>query len=126
MMLMSVLKCLAYEYCCKICKDKSLDGRNQQLQHKHEYGEGHRYRHKAYTRYLAQCTENKDHRDNAQDNDVACKHVREKTYGKRYRLNEQRNDLDRHQQELDTQWHARRIEQVTPEMFVGPYDHNNK
>ena len=114
------------KYCGKVGKYECLYSRYQQLKHEHKYSECYRYRYEPYTGKLTQCSKNKYHGYNAEDNDVPSQHIGKKTYGQCNRLDEQGNDLNGDKQELNAQWNAGRIQQMTPEMFVRPEYHYNE
>jgi len=80
---------LAYEYRSKVGEDERLDRSYEQLEEEHEYRECERYDGKAPAGYVADSTEDENHRYNAEDNDMACQYIGKKTYHQGGRLNEQ-------------------------------------
>ncbi len=67
--------------------------------------------------------EDENHEYHAQDHDVTGQNVCKQTDGKCDGLYKQGDDFNRHQQQLDAEGHARRIQQVAPEVLVGAHQH---
>lgn len=89
LVVMRFLNRLSDEHGREVCEDEGLDRRHQQLQEEHEDGEGNRDEGESDTDTGADVSEDEDHEHHAQDHDVTCEDVREKTYREGNRLDEQ-------------------------------------
>ena len=119
MIIMRTFHRLTQEHCSKVGEDERLDHCYQQLQHEHEYRERHRYYYETTTYIHIQQCEDEYQADYAQYHNVTRKHVCKKTYHQCNWLDHQRHYLNKHQQALYQEWHIRRVQQVTPEIFVA-------
>src|SRR6185312_11988331 len=117
---------LADEYSGQVSEDEGLDSRHQQLEEEHEYRERQGDNHETTTYISIEQGKYEYQADNAENNDVTGKHICKKTYHEGYRLNEQRDELDKYQQDLYAKWNVGRIEQVAPEVFVTAGHHYYK
>ena len=115
---MRIFDILADEYRGQVTEDERLYGSYQQLEQEHEYSESNGHRHEACTYKSIDSSKDEYHADQRKDNDVARHDVGEKTYHQCHWFYEQGDKLDEYQHWLHPARHARRIEQVAPEMFL--------
>ena len=124
--LMRIFYALANKYSRKITEDKRLNSSYQQLEQEHEYSERNGHRHEACTNISIDNREDKYHADKRQDNDMACHDIGKKTYHQCHWLDKQGYDFDKHEHWFHPARNARRIEEVTPEMFLTVCEYHNK
>src|SRR5690606_30059234 len=73
-----------------------------------------------------QLARDKDQRDETDNNDVTCHHVREKTNDQREGLNEHAQELHRHQDQFHPKRYTRWIENMSPIMRIRAKQDNHK
>ena len=88
-----------------------LKKRYEKLKEVHEHREGNR------NRADCEALENKDQREQAQDDDVTCRDVSEKSNHQGERLCQDTYHFNRDHDQQQWLWHARRIKDVRPVCF---------